>query len=172
MDESSTCHISSPRQQRRLDAEQQWITYSKQHHMELSLLRIAGIYGPNKIPIEAAQLKTPVIDPREAPYTNHIYVIDLVFIAYLLSQIHTKLSVYNVADGIPMLMGELQQTVAKIIKIAPAPYESYAQAWERSSSIKREFIQASKRLNIDRLKNRLGKKIEFTPLFDAIKQCL
>lgn len=172
IDESSTCIIDSSRQQRRLDAEQQWLIYCNQHNIELSLLRIAGIYGPNRLPIGAAISRTPVISPVEAPFTNHIFVKDLACIAYLLGQVQTPLIIYNIADGNPMRMGELQQTVAKTLEIELAPYESFAQAWEKASPMKREFMRASKRLKLDRLKAILGKKIELTQLYDAIKQSL
>ncbi|HAT8179368.1 TPA: SDR family NAD(P)-dependent oxidoreductase [Legionella pneumophila] len=172
VDELSACLIDSPRQQRRLDAEQQWLTYCQQHNRELSLLRIAGIYGPNRIPVDAAKSKTPIIKSTEAPFTNHIFVKDLALIAYLLGQKQTPSTVYNVADGNPTHMGELQQTVASVLGVESAPWESFDQAWEKASPMKREFMRASKRLKIDLLKTVLGEDIQFTCLCDAIKQSL
>ncbi|CZG70970.1 SDR family oxidoreductase [Legionella pneumophila serogroup 1] len=172
IDELSACIIDSPRQQRRLDAEQQWLAYCQQHNKELSLLRIAGIYGPNRIPVDAAKSKIPIIKPTEAPFTNHIFVKDLALIAYLLGQKQTTSAVYNVADGNPTHMGELQQTVANALGIESASYESFEQAWEKASPMKREFMRASKRLKIDMLKAALGEDIQFTSLYDAVKQSL
>ncbi|HAT1597044.1 TPA: SDR family oxidoreductase [Legionella pneumophila] len=172
VDELSTCLIDSPRQQRRWDAEQQWLTYCQQHNKELSLLRIAGIYGPNRIPVDAAKSKIPIIKSTEAPFTNHIFVRDLALIAYLLGQKQTPFTVYNIADGNPTHMGELQQAVARVLGIESAPYESFDQAWEKASPMKREFMQASKRLKINLLKTALGEDIQFTCMYDAIKQSL
>ncbi|HHL3493230.1 TPA: SDR family oxidoreductase [Legionella pneumophila] len=172
VDELSTCLIDSPRQQRRWDAEQQWLAYCQQHNKELSLLRIAGIYGPNRIPVDAAKSKIPIIKSTEAPFTNHIFVRDLALIAYLLGQKQTPFTVYNIADGNPTHMGELQQAVARVLGIESAPYESFDQAWEKASPMKREFMQASKRLKINLLKTALGEDIQFTCMYDAIKQSL
>ncbi|HAT8123263.1 SDR family oxidoreductase [Legionella pneumophila] len=172
VDELSTCLIDSPRQQRRWDAEQQWLAYCQQHNKELSLLRIAGIYGPNRIPVDAAKSKIPIIKSTEAPFTNHIFVRDLVLIAYLLGQKQTPFTVYNIADGNPTHMGELQQAVARVLGIESTPYESFDQAWEKASPMKREFMQASKRLKIDLLKTTLGEDVQFTCMYDAIKQSL
>lgn len=38
--------------------------------------------------------------------------------------------------------------------------------------MKREFMRASKRLKIDMLKTALGEDIQFTSLYDAVKQSL
>lgn len=172
VNEQSTCFIDNSRQLRRLDAEQQWLSYCNQNSIQPILLRIAGIYGPQRLPIEAAKAQTPIIEKDKAPYTNHIYVKDLAVISYLLAQCRTPHSLYNIADGAPQPMGTIQQQVAKALSIKPAPYESWQNAWERASSMKREFMQGSKRLQIDRLKQSLGSNLSLSSLSDAIQHSL
>lgn len=172
VDEDSPCHISSDRQLRRLDAEKQWQDYCMQHRMELVLLRIAGIYGPGQLPVEAAKAKTPLIELDKAPFTNHIYVKNLVSIACLLAQMKSLSDVFNIADGDPSPMGTLQREVAKCMGLQAAPYESWSEAWERASHMKREFMQGSKRLSVEKLQKCLGNDLKLTPLTEAIKECL
>ena len=172
VNEQSTCLIDNSRQLRRLDAEQQWLSYCNQNSIQPILLRVAGIYGPQRLPIEAAKAQTPIIEKDKAPYTNHIYVRDLAAISYLLAQCRTPHSLYNIADGAPQPMGTIQQQVAKALGIKPAPYESWQNAWERASSMKREFMQGSKRLQIDRLKQSLGSNLSLSSLSDAIQHSL
>ncbi len=172
VNEQSTCFIKNSRQLRRLDAEQQWLSYCQKNGIQPILLRVAGIYGPQRLPIEAAKAQTPIIVKDKAPYTNHIYVRDLATISYLLAQCQTPKSVYNIADGEPQPMGTIQQEVAKILSIKPAPYESWQEAWERASPMKREFMQGSKCLQIDRLKQSLKSNLSLTHLNNAIQQSL
>ena len=172
VNEQSTCLVTNSRQLRRLDAEQQWLTYCSKNNIEPIVLRVAGIYGPHRLPIEAAKAQTPIVEKESAPYTNHIYVKDLATITILLAQTPTTQTLYNIADGNPQPMGTLQQLVAKALGITQAPSESWTQAWERASPMKREFMQGSKRLNIESLKQSLGPALSLSSLNDAISQSL
>lgn len=170
--EESACIIGNPRQLRRLDAEHQWRVFCEQNKIEPIMLRIAGIFGPQRIPIEAAKAQTPIIEREKAPYTNHIFVKNLAQIASLLSQKRVSYEVYNVADGDPRPMGTLQQLVAEAAGLAQAPYESWEQALERASPMKREFMNGSKRLDITRLKTTLGSSLQLISLDDIICQLI
>jgi len=172
VDEQSTCIINNSRQLRRLDAEQQWRTYCEQQNIAPVLLRVSGIYGPHRLPVEAAKAQTPLIEKDKVPYTNHIYVKDLARITWLLSQSQNVQSLYNISDGNPKPMGTLQQLTANALDLAQAPFESWDKAWERASPMKREFMQDSKRLVIDRLKQSLRNDLLLTDVNDAMLQSL
>ncbi|MGQ3891917.1 NAD-dependent epimerase/dehydratase family protein [Legionella sp. CNM-4043-24] len=167
VDEQTPCHPETDRQFRRLDAESQWQAYGQRHGIETMVLRVAGIYGPNRLPIEGARQQMPLINPDEAPFTNHIYVHDLVKVAARLS----AAGVYNVADGQPMPMGSLQQQVALTLGFPAAATQSFAQALREASPMKREFMQSSKRLMIKALQQALT-DFQPTPLASAIKDSL
>lgn len=152
VDEQTSCKPVNDRQFRRLDAERQWQQYSKEQAATCVLLRVAGIYGPDRLPIQAALDRVPVIRPEEAPFTNHIYVKDLVKVAASLA----VEGIFNVADGQPSLMGSLQQQVAMACKFPTAAVQSFEQAWQNASPMKREFMQSSKRLRIFALQEALA----------------
>ncbi|CEG58473.1 SDR family oxidoreductase [Legionella fallonii] len=172
VDEQSPSIINHSRQVRRIDAEQQWLDHCKHNNIPLLLLRIAGIYGPHRLPIEAAKAQIPIIERARAPQTNHIYVRDLARLSYRLACFNSTESVYNIADGDPQPMGTLQQLVAQELGFQQAPYESWQQAWERATPMKREFMQGSKRLSIERLKLRLGENLSLYHLNDAVRKSL
>lgn len=170
VDERSECVITNPRQLRRLDAEHQWLDYCNQQAIECILLRVAGIYGPHRLPIEAAKTKMPLIERDEAPFTNQIYIKDLASIAYSLASASNARGLYSVADGDPQPMGTLQQRVAEALNLEQAPIESWNQTFERASPMKREFMHASKKLSIQRLKATMGTTLSLTPMLKAISQ--
>jgi len=143
--------------------------YSKENNSDLILLRIAGIFGPKRLPIEAAQKQTALINPLEAPLVNHIYVRDLISVALLLAKLKSPHKVWNIANGCPQLMGSLQLLVAGQTGLPAAPNESWAEAWQKASAMKKEFMSGSKRLDINRLLTHLP-SFRFTSMEEAIQQ--
>jgi nucleoside-diphosphate-sugar epimerase len=172
VNEDTTCRIQHSRQLSRLDAEHQWINYCKNRDIDILILRVGGIFGPNRLPIEAAHQQIALIEPSQAPLINHIYVRDLARIATLLAGAQTAEQIFNVADGNPQPMGTLQQLVAQILNYSPAYYESWNSAFEKASPMKKEFLLGSKRLNINRLKANLPEIFTFTPIEKAVKKSL
>ena len=168
VDEKAACDVTLERQYRRLDAEQQCLTFAEQKDIGCIILRIAGIYGPNRLPIEAALKQYPLIEPEEAPFTNLIYIKDLAKISALLALQKNSRGIYNIADGLPKTMGYLQQQVANALDLPPAPFQSFDQVLTSASAMKREFMQSSKRLNINALQTTLKESLLVTPSTTAI----
>lgn len=169
IDEQSPCMVQSDRQLRRLDAEKQWQAFCQRQNIPCLILRLAGIYGPHRLPTASALQQSPLIKPDEAPFSNHIYVHDLATILAALSEEKTDQSLtLNIADGEPHKMGELQRLTAELLHVHPAPYLPFMQIWQAASEMKREFMQASKRLLIDRLKTTLPQVMPMTSLREGI----
>lgn len=172
INEQAPCHLHHDRQYRRLDAEKQWQDFCHHQAIDCVILRIAGIYGPDRLPIAAAEMQSAVINADEAPLSNHIYIHDLSKIAALLALHQHAKGIYNVADGHPSLMGSLQQHVAAALNLPKAPQQSMEQLWQQASPMKREFMQASKQLSIKRLQDTLGSSFTITPLSVGINESL
>lgn len=172
VNEQTSCHLHYDRQYRRLDAEKQWQDFCQHHAIDCVILRVAGIYGPGRLPIDKAQAQSAIINRNQAPLSNHIYVNDLSHIAVLLA-LHSKAKgIYNIADNQPKVMGTLQQYVATHLGLPKAPTQSFEQAWQEASPMKREFMRASKQLSIDRLQSTLGKSLQLTPLLIGIQESI
>ena len=172
VDEKTPCTITLDRQYRRLDAERLCQEMSVTKTIDCVLLRIGGIFGPHRLPVEAAIQQTALIEPNSAPATNLIYVKDLVKIAALLAMNIDARGIYNVSDGLPEPMGTLQQQVAKLLELPPAPFHSLEEALIQASPMKKEFIQASKHLSIDALKMTLDQSLVLTPKLTAVRESL
>ena len=173
VDEESTLHIQTPRQKARLVAEHQLNTYAATHHIPLARLRVAGIYGPNRLPIEAAANQEPLTYPEEAALINHIYVKDLVNILVRLGQDITYHGILNICDGDPQPMGSLQAKIAAYFNYPQSPYQHFAEIYAQASPMKREFMMQNKRLCDQRLSQVLqGSGIKCHDLDSGIKDCL
>ena len=172
VDETMSCEALSDRQHRRLDAERQCLAFCEAQSIRCVLLRIGGIYGPGRLPVDAARKQSSLINRGEAPLTNLVYVRDLANVAGLLADQQTAQGIYNVADGVPEPMGSLQQQVARQLELPEAPFQSFQEAWASASPMKREFMQASKRLDIRALQETLGDSLVFTAREQAIMESL
>lgn len=153
--EDAECHLQFDRQYRRLNAEQQWDNFCTQKNIPLFILRPGGIYGPNRLPLDACKKQIPVMSKAVAPLINHIYVADLALIMRLLSERSSIAGVFNVSDGTPIPMGQLQQCLANILKVQAAAEVDFKTLWDEASPMKREFLSASKQLNIQKLRSSL-----------------
>lgn len=172
IDEKAELKIENDRQKRRLDAETQWRDFSNANGIDHLILRIAGIYGPDRLPIEAAMQGKPLLEPQRAPFINYIYVKDLARIAATLAMNPHRTEIYNLADGSPQSMGSLQALTAKALKLPPTEFETFTEAWNHASPMKKELMQQSKRLSITKLKAALEPKFQFTEMEEAIRESL
>lgn len=147
IDETARCNIRSSRQRSRQSAETLLSNYAQQHNIACALLRVAGIYGPERLPLT----QTPVINPEEAPLINHIFVEDLAKILELFGTRVTYHGILNIADGEPHPMGYLQQQVAIKYALPMPEIISFENAWADASEMKKEFMSQNKQLSIQRL---------------------
>lgn len=173
VDEDSACHIETPRQKGRASAELLFKNYSQTEKVPCALLRVAGIYGPNRLPIQAIEKNSPVIAQAEAPAINHIYVKDLARILSLLGGALTYHGLLNIADGDPRPMGYLQSCLQALLGYPPPPIMSFDEAFSTASAMKKEFMTQNKKLSIQRLNQLLlPQGLTLTPIKKALLECL
>ncbi|MGE5190069.1 MAG: NAD-dependent epimerase/dehydratase family protein, partial [Gemmatimonadota bacterium] len=61
------------RGRRRLDAEDVLRAWGRARTVPVVVLRVAGIYGPGRLPVESIRRGTPVLDAAISPYANRIH---------------------------------------------------------------------------------------------------
>ncbi len=167
VDEESVCHIRYDRQRRRLDAEAVLSKYAKENKNHLIALRVAGIYGPGRLPLKTVQQRSPIITPKEAPISNLIYVNDLINASMKLLPLVKGSEIFNIADGEPRPMGSMAFMLNDILQLAPLEQISLATSLEKASPMKKEFLSSSKKLSIEKLKASVS-DFQPTPLRQAL----
>lgn len=152
------------RGRRRLDAE----TALRDAGLDAVILRIPGIYGPGRWPLERLRAGSPVIDPTEAPPSNRIHAEDLAEAAVLAALRGRSGQVYHVADGSPTTMTDYFWRVADHFGLPRPPAISLAEARRVFTPMQRSFIEGAKRLSIERAIGELG----FNPVYKSLSQGL
>lgn len=152
------------RGRRRLDAE----TALREAGIDHVVLRIPGIYGPGRWPLERLGAGTPVIDPAEAPPSNRIHADDLATVAILAAERGVCGRIYHVGDGQPTTMTDYFYRVADHFGLPRPPAIPYAQARQTFTPMQWSFIEGAKRLSVDRAAVELG----FVPRYRNLAQAL
>ncbi len=138
----------------------------------LVILRVAGIYGPDRLPITRLQAGEPVIAAQEAYPGNRIHVDDLVRVIVGALENPIAEGIYNVADGNHISGTEYYQRVAKIAGLPPPREISRAAAEVEFSAMRLSFLAESRRLDTSRLQEHLGDCIAYGDLDAGIKASL
>lgn len=164
VDETWPARPVADRSLRRWDAEETLRRWSQASGRDLVILRVAGIYGPGRLPLERIRAGTPMVRPEEAPYTNRIHVDDLVAVCRAAMARGVAGAVYNACDGHPSTMAEYFQDVAAAAGLPSPPLISLAEAAAHLSGGMLSYLSESRRLRNERLREQLGVELRYPSL--------
>jgi nucleoside-diphosphate-sugar epimerase len=173
VDEDAPTAPGSARGQRRLDAEQQVQSAAQHHGFEWTIVRVPGIYGPGRLPLERLQKGEPVLAAVEAGLTNRIHVEDLVT-ALVLAVTHPAAArrVYNVTDGAPCSTSEHFRRVALMAGLPEPPTVRRQDADGVLSAAFLAYLDESRALDGRRIERELGFRPRYANPLDGIRASL
>jgi len=164
IDENSPIKPQADRAKRRINAEQQLTDYAQQHHFEIVILRVAGIYAADKLPLKRIQSGEPILREEDSGFSNRIHADDLAQICFEACTSHKMQGIYNCTDGHPSTMCDYFKRVAKALDL-PAPREiNIEQTKKELSAGMLSYLAESKRIRNDRLLNDLNKPLAYPNL--------
>ncbi|AFL75710.1 SDR family oxidoreductase [Thiocystis violascens] len=169
VDETRPAQPTADRSRRRWDAEQALRAWSQASGGELVILRVAGIYGPDRLPLERIRQGAPLVRVEEAPYTNRIHVEDLVSVCLAAMEKGADGAVYNACDGAPSTMTDYFLAVADAAGLPRPPCLSLAEASERLSAGMLSYLAESRRLSNRKLREELGVAFRYPTLADGLR---
>ncbi|HZL90043.1 MAG TPA: SDR family oxidoreductase, partial [Pirellulaceae bacterium] len=120
------------------------------------ILRLAGIYGPGRIPRSEALVTAQPIDAPAEGYLNLIHVDDAAAIVLLAEAKASLPRTYVVSDGQPVVRGDYYRELARLLA-APAPV--FVPPTENTPAAQR--AAGNKRVNNRRLKDELAPKLRY-----------
>ena len=169
VDETSPAKPSVDRAKRRFDAEQQLLAWRTQGHGTVVLLRVAGIYGPGKLPLARLRKQLPMIAATDAPWTNRIHIDDLVAVCEAAMERGRDGTVYNVSDGTPGNMRDYFDRVADLYGIPRAPAISVEEARRQLSPGMLSYLGESRRLDNRKMLTELGVTLRYPDLDSGLR---
>ena len=170
IDEAEPLKPQSKRGQRRLAAELHLRAWAARSGAKAVTLRVPGIYGPGRLPIQRLQSGAPILCDAESPYTNRIHADDLADAAVLALAQGVAGAAYNVSDGAPTTMTDYFLQCAALLGAPPPPQVSMAVARQQFSPMLLSFMEESKRLRCERLRA-LGWAPRYRRLSEGLPHC-
>lgn len=171
IDETRPLNPVTPRARRRAAAEAALLDYSQTTGVPVVILRVPGIYGPGKLPLERLRKGLPLLRAEDSPYTNRIQVDDLVTACRAAMQRGVPGSAYNVSDGAPSNMADYFNRIADVTGL-PRPPTVAREEIDRISPGMRAFMEESKRLDTQRLREQLGVQLRYPDLESGLRASL
>ena len=152
------------RARRRLDAETALREFGHRHSVSVIILRVGGIYGPGRLPLERLQKGLPVLNKSECGYTNRIHAEDLAEILLAAAEKGQGDNIYNVSDGQPGNMTQYFNAVADALGLPHPPSLPMAEARQQLSEAMLSYLTESRRMDNRKLLREFGLTLRYPDL--------
>lgn len=168
IDETRLINPQTGRALRRVDAERQLRSWGLRNNVSASILRVPGIYAPDRLPLSRLREHIPALVPEEDSYTNHIHADDLARIVLAALRYARPGRVYHACDDSNLKMGEYFDLIADRFNLPRPPRIARAQAEGRISPGMLSFMQESRRLDNSRIKHELHVNLRYPTVVECI----
>jgi nucleoside-diphosphate-sugar epimerase len=172
VDEDWPVNPRSDRGWRRAAAEKRLTGWCGSCEVERVILRVPGIYGPGRLPVERIRRGVPVVREDESPWSNRIHADDLAQACYLSAYRGRVGGVYNVSDGNPTTMTDYFCRVADFLKLPRPQAITMEEARTNLGPGILSFLEESKRLDNRRMLNELGVGLRYPDLSSGLPACM
>jgi nucleoside-diphosphate-sugar epimerase len=168
-DESRPVAPCNPRALRRVDAEQVLRRWARRAQADLSILRVPGIYGADRLPLKRLQLGTPALIEADDVYTNHIHADDLaaIIVRALFRALPNR--VYHAVDDSDMKMAAYFDAVADAFELPRPPRLPRVELQQVVTPALLSFMSESRRLSNGRIKRELGVRLRYATVADTLR---
>jgi nucleoside-diphosphate-sugar epimerase len=172
VDERSPLVPGNDRARRRVAAEAAATAWCAARGVRCVVLRVPGIYGPHRLPLERLERGEPAIRPEEAGPGNRIHVDDLVASIVAAIDQPAAQGAYNVTDGDHSSTTDYLQATALAAGLPAPALVSKAEAAARISPGMLAFLLESRRVDNRRLREDLGVRLTYPDMRGGIRASL
>lgn len=164
INETTSCHSILPRNKKRIAVEKDWQCFSKKYHIPLAILRLAGIYGPDRNVFVKLQQGNARRIIRPGQIFNRIHVADIAgAIKHLADK--SQEGIFNICDNEPAPPQDVVTFAAKLMNIVPPTEISFERA--DLSPMAQSFYNDNKRVS-----NTLLRKSGYDLLYPDYREAL
>jgi len=168
VDEFTPIAPSNDRSRRRVAAESTAQAWCAARRVRCVILRVPGIYGPDRLPLERLQRREPALREADAGPGNRIHVDDLVAAIVAAMDRLSAQGVYNVTDGDHASTTAYLQLTAAVAGIEPPALISKAEALAKIPAGMLSFLLESRRVDNRRMLAELGLQLQYPTLQSGV----
>ena len=172
VDETREVHPSTDRARRRVDAEQRLLKFGKDSGLRMQVLRIPGIYAPNReggTPRNRLLRGLPVLQSADDVFTNHIHADDLAHIALAALWRGKPQRIYHASDDTQLRMGDYFDLAADMYGLPRPPRVSREAAQQALPAVMLSFMSESRRLRNQRIKQELRVQLRYPTVKEGLR---
>jgi nucleoside-diphosphate-sugar epimerase len=168
VDEFTPVAPANDRSRRRVAAERMAQAWCATHGVRCVILRVPGIYGPHRLPLERLRRREPALREEDAGPGNRIHVDDLVAAIIAAVDHPSAQGVFNVTDGDYSSTTTYLQLTAAAAGIEPPPLIGKAEAREKIPAGMLSFLLESRRVDNRRMLAELGLQLRYPTLQSGV----
>lgn len=168
VDESTPLAPGNDRARRRVAAESTVQAWCAARGVRCVILRVPGIYGPHRLPLERLARKEPALRDEDAGPGNRIHVDDLAAaIAQAIDSPEAQ-GIFNVTDGDPASTTAYLRITAEAAGLAPPPLVSKDEARKVIPAGMLSFLLESRLVDNHRMRDELGLRLQYPTLQSGV----
>lgn len=172
VDESAAVSPGSQRSLRRVEAESLLLEWCSQRTAVPVILRVPGIYGPQRLGLDRIAAGAPVIAEEDANPGNRIHVDDLAGCCTAALSPGVPGGIYNVGDGDTRSATWFTFEVARQAGLPPPPCVSREEAGRTFSPMRLSFLRESRVVDVTKMREVLGYKPDYSDPAEGIAASL
>jgi nucleoside-diphosphate-sugar epimerase len=157
---------------RRLDAENAFLEYGAVHDLPVVILRVSGIYGPDRLPLMQISQGQPLLREEESGPSNRIHADDLAALCIAAAEKGERGAVFNISDGHPTSMTHYFNSCADALGYARQPQVSREEARQVMSPLMFSYVSEARIVDNSRMLAKLGVKLRYNSLDEGLAASL
>jgi nucleoside-diphosphate-sugar epimerase len=166
--ETRPAHPQTARAQRRVDAERRVRAWGARSGVQVSILRVPGIYAADRLPLARLERGTPALRDEDDSYVNHVHADDLARLVIAALNHASPGRAYNAVDDFPQKMGEYFDLVADRHGLTRPPRIARSEAARLIPENLLSFMSESRRLTNQRIKQELRFRLRYPSVLEGV----
>ena len=167
--EDTPVNPQTARARRRYDAETVFRAWGAERGVPVVILRVTGIYGPGRLPLQQLTAGQPVLLESEASFTNRIHSEDLARVCMAAAERGEDGDVFNVSDGNPGTMTEYFNACADALGLPRPRQVTMEEAKKVMTPLMLSYVTESRRMDNAKMLRKLGIRLLYPTLQEGLK---
>ncbi|MCP5365537.1 MAG: SDR family oxidoreductase [Hyphomicrobiales bacterium] len=161
VDEDAPLHPSSARSERRVAAEQDWLSLAETHGLPVHVFRLAGIYGRGRSVLDQVRHGSARCIHKPGHVFSRIHVDDAAAVIGSSMARPNPGRIYNVCDDEPAEPADVVAYACGLLKTPPPPRVPLEQAAQTMSAMALSFWRDCRRVDNTLIKTELGVRLHY-----------
>ena len=157
---------------RRWDAEEAFRVWGAEKGVPVVILRVSGIYGPGRVPLQRITAREPLLNEHEAGYTNRIHADDLAEVCLKALEASEAGEIFNVCDGEVSKMTDYFNAITDLLSLPRLPQVSLAEARKVMSPLMLTYMTESRKISNRKMLEKLGITLKYPTMRAGLKASL